>query len=213
MPVSGNSWEKQQSETENIYLQYFSRRGMAVVVSSDDILAKKAQIIDHRNGFLNKIPENICSYRNFVTIDFSGNKLTKLENINCISNLDTLILRENRIKTIHNGTFLRMTHLRVLDLAQNEIKHTEPKAISDSTIGLYLADFSKNQLTQIDITNIVIKQPFCKKNYEKNRITELTNILSIEFNTDITFEDGGFVNFEDNSFKTFPDFTKLGIST
>lgn len=205
-------WKKQQSETENIYLEYLSRKGMAVVVSSDDILAKKAQIIDHRNGFLNKIPENICSYRNLVKIDFSGNKLTKLENINCLSNLDTLILRENRIQKIHNDTFLRMTHLRVLDLAQNEIKHIEPNAISDSTIGLYLADFSQNQLKQIDITNMVIEQPFCKINYEKNQITEFTNILSIEFNTDITFGDGGLVNFEDNSFTTFPDFTKLGIS-
>lgn len=205
-------WEIRPNEADNIYLEYLSRRGGAVVVPSNNISPKNAQILDHQNGFLSQIPENICSYQSLVKIDFSGNKLTKLENINCLSNLDTLILRQNQIKTIHNDTFLRMTHLRVLDLAENEIKHIEPKAISDSSIGMYLVDFSKNLLTQIDITNMVIKQPFCEINYEKNQITELTNILSIEFNTDTTFGDGGFVNFEDNSFTTFPDFTKLGIS-
>lgn len=205
-------WDIRPDETDNIFLEYLSRRGGAVVVSPNTVPPQNVQILDHQNGFLSQIPENICSYQSLVKIDFSGNKLTKLENINCLSNLDTLILRGNRIQTIHNDTFLRMTHLRVLDLAQNEIKHIEPNAISDSTIGLYLADFSQNQLMQIDITNMVIEQPFCKINYEKNQITEFTNILSIEFNTDITFGDGGFVNFEDNSFTTFPDFTKLGIS-
>lgn len=40
---------------KNIYLEYLSRRGMAVVVSSDDILARKAQIIDQQNEFWNQI--------------------------------------------------------------------------------------------------------------------------------------------------------------
>jgi hypothetical protein len=40
----------------------------------------------------------------------------------------------------------------------------------------------------------------------------MTNDLSISFDLDVTFGDGGFVNFQSNAFKHFPDFTKLGIS-
>lgn len=56
VPVSDNSsMGKTTKWNKNIYLEYLSRRGMAVVVSSDDILARKAQIIDQQNEFWNQI--------------------------------------------------------------------------------------------------------------------------------------------------------------
>ena len=205
-------WEISNDESENVYLEYHSRRGIALIVSPDSQPLTKPLILEHKDEFLSQIPENICSYENLVKVDFSRNRLTKLEHINCLSHLDTLILQENHINTIHNETFLGMSNLRVLDLSMNRITHLDPQTLSDSSIGMYLVDFSHNQLTQLDITNVVIRHPFCEIDYNNNQIVELTNLLPIQFDAGITFGEGGFVNFQSNAITEFPDFTKLGVA-
>ncbi|XP_061166368.1 protein toll-like [Saccostrea echinata] len=204
-------WEI-NNELEYVYLEYSSRVGRGWVVSSEDSRGAKPQSLTHKNEFLTSLPENICSFHHLVKVDFSDNELTDIRGINCLTYLDTLILKGNKLKTIHNETFHGMTNLRVLDLSLNEVKRIEPYTLSGSTLGLYLVDVSHNKLKSLDVTNFAIKQPFCQINYNDNQIEEITNELSIQVNLETTFGDGGFVNLQRNMFTKFLNFTKLGVS-
>ncbi|XP_062588067.1 protein toll-like [Saccostrea cucullata] len=204
-------WEI-ENELEHVSLEYTSRLGRGWVVSSGDIRGAKSQSLTHKNGFLASLPENICSFQHLVKIDLSENELTDIRGINCLSNLDTLILKGNKLKTISNDTFQGMSNLRVLDLSLNEVKRIEPHTVSGSTLGMYFVDVSHNHLKSLDITNFAIINPFCEINYNDNQIEELTNELTIKVDLKTSLGDGGIVNLQRNLFTKFPDFTKLGIS-
>lgn len=205
-------WTIDGDAIENDFIEYTNRFGRALVISLEHIANQMPQNLVHMDGFLRQLPENICSFQNLVKVDFTNNRLCEIRGINCLTDLDTLILKGNRIETVHNDTFVGMSNLRVLDLSLNGVTRLEPQTLSHSTLGLYVADFSHNALKTIDITNLVIKQPFCEIKYNDNHIEELTNNLPFHFDLDISFGDGGFMNLQNNDFKQFPDFTKLGIS-
>ncbi|KAK3609205.1 hypothetical protein CHS0354_003185 [Potamilus streckersoni] len=78
-----------------------------------------------------------------------------------------------------------------------------------ATCELYL-NASYNELTSLDITNIVMSGPFCERDFSHNQMTELTNVLNQVLDPDINYGPG-IVNMSDNPFQRWPDFRKLGV--
>lgn len=138
-----------------------------------------------------------------VKLDLSQNEISIFENISCLMNLDTLLLARNEISHVKNETFSGLSLLRVLDLSDNVIKVLEPNTLSDTSLFLHNVNFRKNQMQTIDITNVVIENPFCKIDYTENKITDLTNEASFQIDPNKVYGDGGFIDLAENMDKLY----------
>lgn len=74
----------------------------------------------HTFNYLCKMPQNICQFP-VVHIDVTGNRFIDIENISCIYDLDTLIMKRNMLTYVSNETFRGLTKHRLIDLSQNFI--------------------------------------------------------------------------------------------
>jgi hypothetical protein len=104
-----------------------------------------------------------------------------------------------------------MAELRVLDLSNYRLILIEPNAISDPSIGMLHILFPNNLLETIDVTNVVIENPFCVADYSNNVINEIVNIVDWVIDIAKDYGDGGFVDLSDNIFTSFPNFEELGV--
>lgn len=205
-------WDLVFTDVEFLNVEYIRRRGTAFIVSIKQLMNYKYQILVHTNGFLSEIPGNVCEFaQKLVKLDLSQNAITVLENISCLKNLDTLVLARNKITQVKNETFSGLSLFRVLDLSNNVIKVLEPNTLSDTSLFLHSANFRQNQMQTIDITNVVIENPFCKIDYTDNKMTDLTNEVSFRIDPDKIYGDGGYVDLADNMFQTWINFTDLGF--
>lgn len=100
-------------------------------------------IVQRKN--LSAIPAPIGKLTGLQKLDFSGNKIQKIENIESLSGLKQLILRENQIKKIEGLTGLR--ELQRLDLFHNQIVKMEGLEDLVALRGLGLA---ANQIEKIE---------------------------------------------------------------
>lgn len=192
-------------------IEYIDRRGDGLAAYSDTNTNLNISKLFHTHGFLSKIPDNICDFQNLVEIDFSWNWISVLKNINCLLRLDTLILKNNLITVLRNDTLHGMTELRVLDLSNNLLVLIEPYTISDPSIGMLHILFQNNSLESVDITNVVIENPFCVADFSNNIIKEIVNVVDWIIDISKDYGDGGFVDLSNNIFDSFPNFEELGV--
>ena len=52
---------------------------------------------NYRHGDLTEIPCNTCNFTNIITIDFSFNRISNIDDVTCLLILDTLILKSNAV--------------------------------------------------------------------------------------------------------------------
>ncbi|KAH3881296.1 hypothetical protein DPMN_005221 [Dreissena polymorpha] len=163
--------------------------------------------------FSRHVNKTIKYWLHIVKIDFSYNKIRKVESLNCLKKLDKLDLSDNKITQFKNTTINQLTHLRHLDLSYNEIKSMDPAFISQPTQSLMFADFENNKLRDLDITNAFSVNPFCHVDYTSNIIDKFVNAQGFTLDKIKTYGPG-FVSLNQNNFETFPDFTfLLGLSS
>ncbi|KAK3086799.1 hypothetical protein FSP39_023622 [Pinctada imbricata] len=196
--------------SRRLYVEYTDIKGRSIVVDQENG-AHDVIKMSHVNGYMSDFPVNLCDLPNTVEIDFSYNYIRKLCGISCLVNLDTIILKHNQITVVRQNTFLKLRHIRKVDLSYNRIALFELGTISSAGSGINHFDLSNNYLTSIDAIDIVLETPFCKTDLSDNHITEITNENEWVVKTNITYGSGGRVDFRGNQFTKFMDFEYLGF--
>jgi len=223
---SCTTWRGQEVE---LFLEYVTVTGKTLVLSRETYNNESVYKIDHPSSELTAIPSNLCDWDNdtrlrsrfssefenikqflgqIVKIDLHSNKIRQLTDLNCMPRLDQLYLSNNRITFVSNTTFQYLSYLRDLDLSNNRITHLDPMLLYQPTLSVLYADFSFNDLAEVDVTNAITVHPFCLVDYSNNKLDIINNELDFKLNTSINYG-LGIVSLADNIFKTFPDFKEL----
>ncbi|CAC5385266.1 unnamed protein product [Mytilus coruscus] len=189
-------------------LEYTKRDGSAKVIG--DKHSSVPAILKHRDGYLQGLPTNLCDFINIREIDFKRNKISTIGIISCLSKLDRLDLSYNKIYQIYNDTFTLLTHLRILILTHNGLTKLDPFSVAGTSLSIGHLDCSWNNLTEIDISNIIPENDFCEYKFNSNEITKFVNKGGFSLNKDKIYE-GGLVELTGNLFSKFIDFEDLGI--
>ena len=125
-----------------------------------------SSFIAHRNNFQGQIPEGLGNASNLTTLALAGNRLvgpipTSLGNS---KSLEMLILRANKLSgTIPSNGFASNPHLRVLDLAQNNLAGVLPPFPADHNI-------EKIQLSSNGLTGTTSKELLQLRNLSRLEI-------------------------------------------
>ncbi|XP_060573735.1 uncharacterized protein LOC132731562 [Ruditapes philippinarum] len=220
------NWEGSEID---LYIEYVSVFGKSLVLSDQALTETGVYRIQHTYSEMTEIPSNICGwdnksnlmeyyeeefesikkyFSNIVTINFEGNKIRNVPDINCLPRLDTLILRNNEIQFLSNTSISNLSNLRVIDFSGNFIQNMDPNTLTSPYLSLFFANFSHNDMTSLDFSNAMSLHPFCKIDYESNEITEITNEADFKLSLDQTYGPG-FVNLKYNKISTFPDFKSI----
>lgn len=205
-------WEISGGRTPSLLMiEYRRRDGIATLLENDEDRNEYYQIY-HKNGFLSKIPFNICTFSSkLVKIELTYNFIYQLGNISCLLCLDTLDLSHNNIKFIGNRTFDGLTNLRVLRITHNNLTTLEPSTLVGSSLQIHHADLSHNNMAVVEMSNLISENKFCKFDFSSNKITEIINTNNFKIDPTKTYK-GGFLELTKNNFTNFMDFHKLGIT-
>ncbi|CAC5367111.1 unnamed protein product [Mytilus coruscus] len=159
----------------------------------------------HRYGNLTFLPINICNFNGLFIIDFSFNKIKSIDEILCLTNLDTLLLRGNNVHYLKNNTFLQMKFIRIIDLSFNKINSMDPGFLLNMNGSLFYLSLAFNNMSTLDVTNALAskQQYFCLVDYSHNAIKSITNELSWKFRTNTSLGNGGMVDASNNSLSSF----------
>ncbi|CAC5386762.1 unnamed protein product [Mytilus coruscus] len=187
-------------------VEYVRRDGTVHLIGERE---NKTKLL-HHNGFVALLPTNICEFPYLVIVSLQNNKISTIGNISCLISLDTLDLSYNSIHFINNKTFTGLSNLRILNLNNNYIASLEPFALIGTTLEIFRADLGSNNLTEIDISNLVSEKYICKYDFSKNNITKMVNDANFTLNVSTTYK-CGFIDLNNNNFESFIDFVDLGI--
>lgn len=195
--------------SEELIIEYVSRRGKFDIMSDGSNL--KINRFVHRHGLVTEIPSQLCDFTNIVKIDLSYNFVKFIENIECLPNLSTLILKFNNISEIKNTTFSNSKNLRILNLSFNQIKSLEPNSLIHLNPNGCFYDFSFNSLTEVDISNVLMARHFRNLSYRNNNITDIVNQQKFSLKVYTKQQHGGHINLSETKISTI-NFHKLGVS-
>ncbi|VDI02729.1 Hypothetical predicted protein [Mytilus galloprovincialis] len=147
--------------------------------------------VTHQNGFLRRMPRNICDF-GIVSVDFTGNRFTEIGNISCLQQLDTFILKRNKLNFVSNDTFVGLTYLRVVDLSENMITTIENNLFRN--IHVLNVNFGSNSLRKLDVTNIFMpNKVVCDNIYSHNKYhIDITNEENFQLGNDSNIVCGSF---------------------
>ncbi|XP_045173856.2 uncharacterized protein LOC123535311 isoform X2 [Mercenaria mercenaria] len=220
------NWEGSEID---LFIEYVSVLGRSLVLSEHAPSQDEVYQIEHKDSEMTEIPSNLCnsdndtnlmeSYQelfenmtqfwgNIIKLNFESNKIRQLPDLNCLHRLDELNLKNNKLIHISNTSIFYLSSLRRVDFSGNYIQKLDPKILTSPHLSLFIANFSKNEMTQLDFSNAMSLYPFCHISYESNKITEITNELSFKLNLNKTYGPG-FVSIENNLISTFPDLKEL----
>ncbi|CAG2222715.1 unnamed protein product [Mytilus edulis] len=159
----------------------------------------------HRNGNLTFLPNNICKFNGLFIIDLSFNKIKSIDEISCLTNLDTFLLRGNNVQFLKNNTFLQMKFIRIIDLSFNKINVMDPGFLLNMNGSLFYLRLAFNNMSTLDITNALAskQQYFCLVDYSHNAIKSITNELAWKFRPNTSLGNGGMVDASNNSLSSF----------
>jgi hypothetical protein len=220
-------WEGHEIE---LFIEFVSVFGRSLVVAIQAPSENDVYKIEQKNSIMTEIPSNLCNWdkesglkarypndfsimqaymERIVKMNFRDNKISKLPDIRCVVKLDELNLKNNKLTFISNSSFTNMDHLRTVDLSGNLIQNMDPNIFtSKNLISLFRLDLCNNQLSNLDISNMISLYPFCHIDFSKNQITELVNTANFSMNLSFTYGPG-FVSLTGNKISKFPDFVQL----
>lgn len=168
-------------------------------------------ILKHRYGNLSGLPYNICDFPSLVEIWLELNQIEQLINLRCLPFLDTLILNQNRIRTINGSAFSGMSYLRDLNLSDNFITYIEPNAFKYRPRSLASIQLVRNRLISIDVSNLILDYIFRNIDYTGNSLSIITNALNWEGFGDSNNVGGGEINIRFNKFIRMSSLSELGF--
>ncbi|XP_063431876.1 toll-like receptor 4 [Mytilus trossulus] len=204
-------WDLEPELVEKLHIEYTSIFGTAdVLVETEGMFY---QVI-HQDGYLSFIPDNICSFPDIVEIDFSNNYINSIMGIHCLSKLDTLILKGNKMKRITKDMFKILTFLRHLDLSNNQINHLDIGSLAHPpNSSLLYIDVSFNDLKVIDVSNLISGSFYNRIDLSYNKLSTITNEKGWKgFNIgDST--GGGSIDISNNEFTHFPNLSMIGFAS
>jgi len=125
-------------------------------------------------GKLQRLPKNICDFPNIVEINMNNNLLTSVDQISCVTEIDSLFISGNRITSLTRDTFKNNRKLRILDISNNRLTNLQPHTFDTTMIVTAFLDY--NQLPIIDISNFRLKWPFNFISLRKNKIHTITGL-------------------------------------
>jgi Leucine-rich repeat (LRR) protein len=119
---------------------------------------------------------NCQNLTNLISLDLSFNQLKSLTNtnFNCLNNLTSLRLNNNNITTIDSDSFKNLTNLRFLYLSNNQISVIPQYLFETHLINLRVIDLSYNLMTEIELWPTYLSQIFYI-NLKYNSIQKFTN--------------------------------------
>lgn len=116
-----------------LYVEYTDPFGGAVLVDVNKG-GNSVFILNHVDGRLKEVPENICNFADsLVEMDMTNNYIEDITEVGCLKMLDTLKLDYNQITVIPDGLFSEMAHLRYLSMANNKLINLQAFAIKKNT--------------------------------------------------------------------------------
>lgn len=189
-------------------LEYSKCDGSAIVIG--DKHNSIPAIINHQDGYLQRLPTNLCDFINIREIDLKRNKISTIDSISCLLKLDTLDLSYNKIYHILNDTFSTLLHLRILILTHNGLTKLDPFSVAGTSLSIMLLDCSWNNMTELDASNFIPENDFCEYKFNSNKITKIVNKGGFTLNIDKIYK-GGIVDLTGNLFSKFIDFQELGL--
>ena len=182
--------------TIDLFIEYVDLGGKSQVISISGNNINDTFVLIHTNGWLSRLPFNICNFRIFQ-MDLSFNKIETLDGLNCLDMLDTLTVKGNKLTYIANDTFAGMIKLRVLDLTLNKITYMEPGTLAAQGTEIFYVDLSENALESADVSNLFIENGVrCKTNLTNALRGIVTNYKNMTINENVTYTIGDvfFVN-------------------
>lgn len=149
-------WWLDGSKIGFLQIDILSRLGDGMIMGTESTGDVEYDIyfLDKSNSYLSFVPNNVCDYPEIVSINLSNNKLRKLTNLGCITNLTSLDLSHNRITKIKESNFAGISHLKDLNVSFNNISYIEPGTFND--LGLINVYVTNNQITILDITHLLL---------------------------------------------------------
>ncbi|XP_052815826.1 uncharacterized protein LOC128242634 [Mya arenaria] len=225
-----NSCTKWEGQEVNLDIEYTTVSGKGVVLVNERVNDTLVYKTEMRHGELSEIPSNLCGwdkeehyvdtlsrmnmvkdlnqfYNQIVVINFEYNSVKKLPDLNCLTNLDGIYLKGNKISHLSNTSFQTLSHLRIVDLSLNKIVNMDPNVVFNTDVNVLHWQFENNDLIEVDVTNFLPAHPFCEVDFSGNEIEQLTNKLSITLENEIYGP--GFIRLQDNKISTFPDLKTL----
>ncbi|KAK3607872.1 hypothetical protein CHS0354_038302 [Potamilus streckersoni] len=193
-----------------LHVEYMDVNGTSRVLHIDSAVNETIYVLKHTDGYLTTFPTNLNEYIDIVIIDLSRNRIKEIAKISFLDALSVLVLDGNLLTYISNNTFIGLTRLRQVSLAQNLITHIEPNSFFTSELSIFQMNISQNQLTDIDATLFLPTKGFCEIDVSKNIIENLINPTAFTLNTTPTYGPGK-LNLEHNNIN-LPNWTKIGVS-
>ncbi|CAC5380330.1 unnamed protein product [Mytilus coruscus] len=91
-----------------------------------------------------------------------------------------------------------------------ELKTVEPFALAGTTMSIFWVDLSSNNMTKLDISNVVTENRFCRYDFSSNKIIQIVNEQNFQINVHKKYH-GGFVDLDSNDSTQWFDLKDLGI--
>ena len=202
-------WEfdKTRCSIANVNLEYLDIFGTSIVIFNNI----SSELI-HTEGYLTRIPENICEMKaQLRKVDFRHNLIASISLLKCLTSLDTLRLDFNLIKYVENTTFSQMKDLRILTMSHNLITKLEPNTLIIEGGNIPIIDLSNNpKMDSLDFSNIFRPGPFCTLNFTNSSIEFITNELEIVM--DKVIHGPGDILLEHTDLGSCINFTSVGIT-
>lgn len=167
-------WEMLNYSPQYLSLEITNVKGSSRLIQNTIPTNNRITFI-HTNGILSMFPENVCNF-SIVYVDVSWNQLRSVGNITCLTELDTLIMKNNKVTYISNQTFVGLTKLRIVDFSYNLISKMDYNIFG--SIHIMTFTFEGNYLAKLDVSNVLIaNKTICGGSYANNRNPiEMTNI-------------------------------------
>jgi len=210
-------------------VEFFSVTGLSFVIDSNPFNQNAVYAVELTNSYMTFIPSNLCNWDkgsdfldiynneflnvtkywpNIVKLDFTGNNIRHIPDINCLINLDTLNVSNNAITSLKNDSFNTLTKLRNLELSGNSIKEMDPYVLSGPKLSILNAGLRNNELEELDVTNAWSLKPFCSFDFINNKIQNFVNPSDFALDPN-THYGPGEVRLRNNSIEQWPDFVSL----
>ncbi|KAK7465918.1 hypothetical protein BaRGS_00037528 [Batillaria attramentaria] len=168
----------------------------------------------HTSSCLTSFPENHCSFNRTRAITVSWTFMSEFPALGCLSSLQLLDLRHNKLTSVPRDAFQGMTMVMEIRLDDNLITHIHPGAFDAHLPNLNVFSASHNLMVTHEPWILTMRHPFCKFDFSHNRIRQLTNDHNwkVDLSPDVHYGPG-YVDMSHNQFRVPPwaQFGQYGI--
>ncbi|KAK3102852.1 hypothetical protein FSP39_014426 [Pinctada imbricata] len=158
------------------------------------------------------LPVNLCDFRNLVKMNFSNNEIGEIDNISCLSKIEVIDLRHNRIQTINNETFRDLERLRLLNVSYNPLTTIDPYSFQlFNKRSIFNVDMRMGNLQTIDVSYIIYEKQYCEINFDGNPLEKTINPTNFQIDKDKEYGLDGRVSLKNCRLYQMINLTDIGM--